>query len=179
MKISHRIEESSLTIIGKLPYLLNKDKEIKQFTPLFMVGYFIINTMAIRHENRTMIYRGQLAHLCNMSERNITSITNKLHEIGVVVKAYVGDEEKGKTYNYYQLNWEKIDEFFAQLNENDERFLSGSSHLKKERTKEHKKERTQEQLSDGEILKKLSRNGEFEVACSASSNTREDSDLPF
>lgn len=154
MKISHKIEESSLTIIGKLPHLLNKGKEIKQFTPLFMVGYYIINTMAIRHENRTMIYRGQLAHLCNMSERNITNITNKLHDIGVIVKTYIGDEEKGKTYNYYQLNWEKIDEFFAQLDENDDSFLSGSSGLKNKRTKETKNKRTKEQE-------------EFKVACTA------------
>ena len=164
MKISHKIEESSLTIVGKLPYLLNQNKEIKQVTPLFMVGYYIINTMAIRHENRTMIYRGQLAHLCNMSERNITNITNKLHDIGIIVKAYIGDEEKGKTYNYYQLNWTKIDEFFTQFDENDDSFLSGSSGLKKERTKEQKKERTEER--------------EMQIACSSIFED-DDTPLPF
>lgn len=128
-----KIEKQSLAIISKLPQICKPNE--------FMVAYFIINTMYIKKSDRVKIYRGQLADQCNMSERNISRITESLNEIGIIQKELIGDAEKKKTFNYYRLNWQFIDEFFARFDNEEGTFLPELSGLKKERKEEIKEKK--------------------------------------
>ena len=135
-----KIEKCSLSIITRLPQICKPNE--------FMVAFFIINTMSIEKKDRIKMYRGELADLCNMSERNISRLTDSLNNIGIIQKELIGDAEKKKTFNYYRLNWQKIDEIFAEIvNENDS-FLPKLSGLKNERTKELKKKRIKEDKNE-------------------------------
>ena len=134
--MNRKIETCSLAIISKLPQICKPNE--------FMVAYFIINTMAIEKNDRVKMYRGELADLCNMSERNISRITESLNQSSIITKDLIGDAEKKKTYNYYRLNWQKIEEILANLDNEDGTFLSGLSGLKKERIEESKNKRIEE-----------------------------------
>lgn len=153
-----KIEKCSLAILSRLPQICKPNE--------FMVAYFIINTMAINGKDRVKMYRGQLADLCNMSERNITRLTDSLSKIGIITKDLIGDAEKGKTYNFYCLNWQKIEEIFAQSGNDDDSFLSGLSGLKNKRTKEIKKKSIQEKKEEEE----------FATVCAS---TIDDDELPL
>lgn len=133
-----KIEECSLSIIKRLPQICKPNQ--------FMVAYFIINEMAIKKMDRVKIYRGKLADDCNMSERNITRITNSLNDVGIIQKDFIGDAEKAKTFNYYRLNWQKIDEFLARIDEEDDVSLPELSHLENKRNIEYKNKRNIEKI---------------------------------
>lgn len=149
-----KIEKNSLAIISKLPQICKPNE--------FMVAYFIINSMAIEKSDRIKLYRGQLADLCNMSERNISRITESLNQLGIITKDLVGDAEKKKTYNYYRLNWTKIDEFFAESGNEEGTFLPELSGLKNERIEEVKKERIKEIKEECNTFEK---NEDIELVC--------------
>ena len=147
-----KIEKCSLSIITRLPQICKPNE--------FMVAFFIINTMSIEKKDRIKMYRGELADLCNMSERNISRLTDSLNNIGIIQKELIGDAEKKKTFNYYRLNWQKIDEILAEIvNENDS-FLSRLSGLKNERIKELKKKRIKEDKNE-----RIENKKEFNIAC--------------
>jgi DNA-binding transcriptional ArsR family regulator len=148
------IEKNSLAIISKLPQICKPNE--------FMVAYFIINSMAIEKSDRIKLYRSQLADLCNMSERNISRITESLNQLGIITKDLVGDAEKKKTYNYYRLNWSKIDEFFAESGNEEGTFLPELSGLKNERIEEVKKERIKEIKEECNTFEK---NENIELVC--------------
>ena len=84
-----KIEKCSLSIITRLPQICKPNE--------FMVAFFIINTMSIEKKDRITMYRGELADLCNMSERNISRLTDSLNNIGVIQEELIGDAEKKKT----------------------------------------------------------------------------------
>lgn len=134
--MNKKIETCSLAIISKLPQICKPNE--------FMVAYFIINTMAIEKTDRVKMYRGELADLCNMSERNISRITESLNQLGIITKDIIGDAEKKKTYNYYRLNWQKIEEILTNLDNEEGTFLPELSGLKKERIEEDKNKRNKE-----------------------------------
>lgn len=147
-----KIEKCSLSIITRLPQICKPNE--------FMVAFFIINTMSIEKKDRIKMYRGELADLCNMSERNISRMTDSLNNIGIIQKELIGDAEKKKTFNYYRLNWQKIDEILAEIvNENDS-FLPKLSGLKNERIKEFKKKRIKEDKNE-----RIENKKEFNIAC--------------
>lgn len=114
-KNERKIEETSLSIISKLPQILKPNE--------FVVAFFIINTMALNKKDRVRIYRGVLSDLCNMSERNISRITDRLNEIGIIEKQLIGDAEKKKTYNFFNINWQKTEEFLARFDKESDSFL--------------------------------------------------------
>lgn len=114
-KNERKIEETSLSIINKLPQILKPNE--------FVVAFFIINTMALNKKDRVRIYRGVLSDLCNMSERNISRITDRLNEIGIIEKQLIGDTEKKKTYNFFNINWQKTEEFLARFDKESDSFL--------------------------------------------------------
>lgn len=134
--MNKKVETCSLAIISKLPQICKPNE--------FMVAYFIINTMAIEKTDRVKMYRGELADLCNMSERNISRITESLNQLGIITKDIIGDAEKKKTYNYYRLNWQKIEEILTNLDNEEGTFLPELSGLKKERIEEDKNKRNKE-----------------------------------
>ena len=147
-----KIEQYSLTLIGRLPQICKPNE--------FMVAYFIINTMSLKKSDRIKIYRGQLADQCNMSERNISKITEQLNNIGIIQKELIGDAEKKKTFNYYRLNWQFIDEFFAQFDNEECTFLPKCSGLKNKRIEEIKEK---EELKEIKELKKEKK--QFKIIC--------------
>ncbi len=162
--MERKIEKCSLSIITRLPQICKPNE--------FMVAFFIINTMSIKKKDRIKMYRGELADLCNMSERNISRLTDSLNNIGIIQKELIGDAEKKKTFNYYCINWQKIDEILAEIvNENDS-FLLELSGLKNERTKELKNK-------SNKATKKEKNESELELVCVSTENYKFDDDLPF
>lgn len=134
--MERKIEQCSLALIGRLPQICKPNE--------FMVAYFIINTMSIEKKDRIKMYRGKLADLCNMTERNISRITERLNQIGIIQKELIGDAEKKKTFNYYRLNWQFIEDFLARFDNEESTFLPELSGLKKERIEESKNKRIEE-----------------------------------
>lgn len=134
--MDRKIEQCSIALIGRLPQICKPNE--------FMVAYFIINTMSIEKKNRIKMYRGKLADLCNMTERNVSRITERLNQIGIIQKELIGDAEKKKTFNYYRLNWQFIEDFLAKFDNEEGTFLPELSGLKKERIEEDKNKRSKE-----------------------------------
>lgn len=166
--MDYKIERCSLEILSKLPKLLNAEKRHKDWSSMFMVAFFIINTMAIEKKSRVKIFRDELADLCcYKNPKSITSITNKLHEIGIIEKDLIGEEELGKTYNFYRINYSKISVLLEQLGEENMDSWNNCTGLKKERMKEYKNRRSKEKKEA------------FEVAAASSESFTEDGEAPL
>lgn len=73
----------------------------------FRLLYVIANTMSLKKEGHTKIYRDMLADKLNLSSKQITRLTNSLVEKGLLKKDLVS--ENGKTVCYYSLNLDKKD----------------------------------------------------------------------
>lgn len=71
----------------------------------FRLLYLIANTMSLKKEGHTKIYRDMLADKLNLSTKQITRLTNALEQKGLIKKdlVSVGD----KTVCYYSLNLDK------------------------------------------------------------------------
>lgn len=141
--MERKIEQCSLALIGRLPQICKPNE--------FMVAYFIINTMSMEKKDRIKMYRGKLADLCNMTERNISRITERLNQIGIIQKELIGDAEKKKTFNYYRLNWQFIEDFLARFDNEESTFLPELSGLKKERTEELKEIKEEKELKEKRV----------------------------
>lgn len=141
--MERKIEQCSLALIGRLPQICKPNE--------FMVAYFIINTMSMEKKDRIKMYRGKLADLCNMTERNISRITERLNQIGIIQKELIGDAEKKKTFNYYRLNWQFIEDFLARFDNEESTFLPELSGLKKERIEELKEIKEEKELKEKRV----------------------------
>jgi predicted transcriptional regulator len=156
-----KIERCSLGIIAKLPYFLNAEERQKEWGNQFMVAFYIINTMAINKKDRVKIYRQQLADNCNFKNtKSITNITNKLHQIGIIKKDFIGDSESGKTYNYYSLNWSKISELVEQLDDEYRDWWNNCTHLKNKRTTRIKEQQEQQEEEMAVAVASVDEDGE-------------------
>ena len=71
----------------------------------FRLLYVIANTMSLKKEGHTKIYRDMLADKLNLSTKQISRLTNSLVEKGLLKKDLVS--ENGKTVCYYSLNLDK------------------------------------------------------------------------
>ena len=107
-----KIEKCSIAIENKLSIILNSNE--------YHVASQILHRMAANKKDRIMIFRDSLAYYCNMSARNISRITDKLHEKGIIEKQLIGDSEKKKTFNFYKINWEKLEEILSKIDEESE-----------------------------------------------------------
>lgn len=168
--MERKIEQCSLALIGRLPQICKPNE--------FMVAYFIINTMSIEKKDRIKMYRGKLADLCNMTERNISRITERLNQIGIIQKELIGDAEKKKTFNYYRLNWQFIEDFLAKFDNEESTFLPKLSGLKKERIEELKEIKEEKELKEKRVEVKKT----FSVECGekqSKSSTVEDADCDW
>lgn len=74
----------------------------------FRLLYVIANTMSLKKEGHTKIYRDMLADKLGLSTKQITRLTNALVDKGLLKKDLVS--ENGKTVNYYSLNLDNIDQ---------------------------------------------------------------------
>lgn len=139
------IEKISLGILARLPHLLNAEGRNREWGNMFMVAYYIINTMAIKKNSRVKIYRSELADLCDFkSTKSITEATNKLNDIGIIKKDLVGDAESSKTFNYYTINYSRISELAELLGEEYVDWWNDCTSLKKVSRKEKKKQSSKE-----------------------------------
>lgn len=73
----------------------------------FRLLYVIANTMSLKKEGHTKIYRDMLADKLGLSTKQITRLTNALVDKGLLKKDLVSENDK--TVNYYSLNLDKID----------------------------------------------------------------------
>jgi len=73
----------------------------------FRLLYVIANTISLKKEGHTKIYREMLADKLGLSTKQITRLTNSLVEKGLLKKDLVS--EKDKTVCYYSLNLDKND----------------------------------------------------------------------
>ena len=71
----------------------------------FRLLYVIANTISLKKEGHTKIYRDMLADKLNLSPKQISRLTNSLVEKGLLKKDLVS--ENGKTVCYYSLNLDK------------------------------------------------------------------------
>ena len=71
----------------------------------FRLLYVIANTISLKKEGHTKIYRDMLADKLNLSTKQISRLTNSLVEKGLLKKDLVS--ENGKTGCYYSLNLDK------------------------------------------------------------------------
>jgi DNA-binding MarR family transcriptional regulator len=72
----------------------------------FRLLYVIANTISLKKEGHTKIYRDMLADRLNLSTKQITRLTDSLVEKGLLKKDLVS--ENSKTVCYYSLNLDKI-----------------------------------------------------------------------
>lgn len=72
----------------------------------FRLLYVIANTMSLKKEGHTRIYREMLADMLNLSTKQITRLTNSLEAKGLIKKDLVC--ERDKTVCYYSLNLDII-----------------------------------------------------------------------
>ena len=68
----------------------------------FRLLYLIANTMSLRKEGRTKIYRDMLADKLGLSKRQISRLTDALEEKGLLRKDLI--YENGKSVCFYSLN---------------------------------------------------------------------------
>ena len=68
----------------------------------FRLLYVIANTISLKEEGRTKIYRDMLADKLNLTTKQISRLTNSLVEKELLKKDLV--TEGGKTVCYYSLN---------------------------------------------------------------------------
>lgn len=80
---------------------LNKSIEVTNGNE-FKVLYVICNTLSLNNTNRVKIYRELFEDKCNLSSKQVTRITNDLHDKGIIIKDIVSDGSKKK--NFYMLN---------------------------------------------------------------------------
>ncbi len=80
----------------------------------FKVLYLICNTLSLNRTNRVKIYRELFAEKCNLTEKQITRITNELEKKGLIKKDIVSNGRTTK--NYYSLNLELIRDKNVPLN---------------------------------------------------------------
>lgn len=71
----------------------------------FRLLYVIANTISLKKEGHTKIYRDMLADKLNLSPKQITRLTNALVEKGLLKKDLVSENDK--TVCYYSLNLDK------------------------------------------------------------------------
>lgn len=72
----------------------------------FRLLYVIANTMSLKKEGHTRIYREMLADILHLSTKQITRLTNSLEAKGLIKKDLVC--ERDKTVCYYSLNLDII-----------------------------------------------------------------------
>lgn len=80
----------------------------------FKVLYLICNTLSLNKTNRVKIYRELFAEKCNLTEKQISRITNELERKGLIKKDIVSNGRTTK--NYYSLNIEPIKDKNVPLN---------------------------------------------------------------
>ena len=86
---------------------LNKAVELTDGNE-FRVLYTIANTISLKKEGRTRIYREMLSDMLGLSTKQITRLTNSLEEKGLLRKDLISNGDK--TVCYYSLNLDIIDQ---------------------------------------------------------------------
>ena len=101
------IEKNSLKLYGRLASLIRPNE--------FVVAFVIINQMSMSKKKYIKLNRHVLAEACNMSPRNITRMTDRLNEFGLIQKRLIGDAEKNTASNFYKLNVSKAEELLKEI----------------------------------------------------------------
>lgn len=122
----------------------------------FRLLYVIANTISLKKEGHTKIYREMLADKLGLSTKQITRLTNSLVEKGLLKKDLVS--ERDKTVCYYSLNLDKNDsKSTPKLDKNVPLNKSEKDILKEKRNNKSEKEK----IIEEEIEKKK----EFKTVC--------------
>ena len=130
---------------------MNKAVEIADGNE-FRLLYVIANTMSLKKEGRTKIYRDMLADKLGLSTKQISRLTNALVDKGLLKKDLVSENDKSVCY--YSLNLSKNDSKTASkvdknvpLNKSEKEIIKGIK------------------CNNIEKNEKLDIRREFEVAC--------------
>lgn len=86
---------------------LNKAVELTEGNE-FRVLYTIANTISLKKEGRTRIYREMLSDKLGLSTKQISRLTNSLEEKGLLRKDLISNGDK--TVCFYSLNLDIIDQ---------------------------------------------------------------------
>lgn len=109
----------------------------------FRLLYVIANTISLKKEGHTKIYREMLADKLGLSTKQITRLTNSLVEKGLLKKDLVS--ENGKTVCYYALNLDKsVTKTTSKLDKNVPLNKSKKELLKEKRNNKSNKSEKEE-----------------------------------
>ena len=121
----------------------------------FRLLYVIANTISLKKEGHTKIYRELLADKLNLSTKQISRLTNSLVEKGLIKKDLVSENDK--TVCFYSLNLDKKDQLStSNLDKNVPLNKSKKELLKEIKVNKNKKEEIKEkELNKVEINEDL------------------------
>jgi hypothetical protein len=104
----------------------------------FRVLYTIANTISLKKEGRTRIYREMLSDKLGLSTKQITRLTNSLEEKGLLRKDLISNGDKSVCY--YSLNLDIIDQKSTlkvdknvPLNKREKELLKEKKDIKREK----------------------------------------------
>lgn len=104
-----KISECSYHITYNLLSIMLKITKGDKFGGEFMVAMCIIGVMRSKVSNKVHVSRGYISNKCQISERQVSRITKTLDDYGVFRKTIINDKELGKSFDFYELNWELVE----------------------------------------------------------------------
>jgi hypothetical protein len=140
---------------------LNKAVELTDGNE-FRVLYTIANTISLKKEGRTRIYREMLSDMLGLSTKQITRLTNSLEDKGLLRKDLISNGDK--TVCYYSLNLDIIDQKSTSNRDKNVPLNNSKKELIKEKRVNNRNKSEKEEKVDVKMKFKTECNVDFEEA---------------
>ena len=137
---------------------INKAVELTEGNE-FRLLYVIANTISLKKEGHTKIYRELLADKLNLSTKQITRLTNSLVEKGLLKKDLVS--ENGKSVCFYSLNLDKKDQL--STSNLDKNVSNNGLNLDKNVPLNKSKKELIKEIKDNKIEKEIIKDNKKEI----------------
>ena len=137
---------------------INKAVELTEGNE-FRLLYVIANTISLKKEGHTKIYRDMLADKLGLSTKQISRLTDSLVEKGLLKKDLVSENDK--TVNYYSLNLDKIDQ--KRTSKVDKNVSNNGLNLDKNVPLNKSKKELIKEIKDNKIEKEIIKDNKKEI----------------
>lgn len=137
---------------------INKAVELTEGNE-FRLLYVIANTISLKKEGHTKIYRDMLADKLGLSTKQISRLTDSLVEKGLLKKDLVSENDK--TVNYYSLNLDKIDQ--KRTSKVDKNVSNNGLNLDKNVPLNKSKKEIIKEIKDNKIEKEIIKDNKKEI----------------
>lgn len=148
---------------------LNKAVELTDGNE-FRVLYTIANTISLKKEGRTRIYREMLSDMLGLSTKQITRLTNSLEDKGLLRKDLISNGDK--TVCYYSLNLDIIDQKSTSNRDKNVPLNNSKKELIKEKRVNNRNKSEKEEKVDVKMKFKTECNVDFEEALKSTEENR-------